>query len=480
MKLNVLDNALIINGEVFGLELNYSKFSLFNKRAELYKNSKVSFMNTIFYQFYIKKIYLLEELTSSLKSKNLEISDLKSDNILLMGVLKKNKAMINKNANYYLLCLLYILKKVLINFKLVVYILATIGFIIFKKNHKEFLFDKKNVAFINCNASLNKVKRFFEFKKEEAFFLIDDKNITPESFGVVNYLSFYNIFSKSNFIKLIPKFIYLTYKEFFKIKKEVNIEFNQYCSIEILNYSVPRIFQTVYIEHALSSWTSKNKENIETIYSGVRDERFSIIQQNIASKFEIDSICIPHGLAYSINYPKGIFGNTFYTSSKNEKKVLESNISHKNQRFVYDKKIIRYLYSVNFISNKESKIVFFTDARNVELDNQIIQFLLDTFNNVKVKLHPIDLISNYPMLKKKDLIQDFRDAISNNIVVSRNSTVLLEAVYNNSKSLSVLLSKSDIFNSDFLYPSLSHEEIYKIYSMEQLKKTIKNVYEEKY
>ena len=473
MKLNVRDNTLIINEEVFSLELNYSKFSSFNKRAELYKNSKVSFINTIFYQFYIKKTYLLEELTSNLKSENLEISEVKSDNILLMGVLKKNEVIVNKNINYCLLNLLYVLKKVLINLKLVVYILATIGFTISKKKHKDSLSNKKNVAFINCNASMNKVKRFFEFKKEEAFYLIDDKNITPESFGVANYISFYNIFSKLNFIKLIPKFIYLTYKEFFKIKREINIEFNKYCSIEILNYSVPRIFQTVYIEYALSSWTNKNKENIETIYSGVRDERFSIIQQNIASKFEIDSICIPHGLAYSINYPKGIFGNTFYTSSKNEKKVLESNISQKNQRFVYDKNIIRYLYSVNFPAEKESEIVFFTDARNVELDNQIIQFLLDSFDNVKVKLHPVDLISNYPILKKKDLIQDFRDAISNNIVVSRNSTVLLEAVYNNSKSFSVLLSKNDIFNSDFLYPSLSHEEIHKIYSMEELKKTIK-------
>ena len=195
MKLNVRDNTLIINKEVFSLELNYSKFSSFNKRAELYKNSKVSFINTIFYQFYIKKTYLLEELTSNMISENLEISEVKSDNILLMGVLKKNEVMINKNINYYLLYLLYVLKKVLINLKLVVYILATIGFIISKKKHKDSLLNKKNVAFINCNASMNKVKRFFEFKKEEVFYLIDDKNINPESFGVANYTSFYNIFS---------------------------------------------------------------------------------------------------------------------------------------------------------------------------------------------------------------------------------------------------------------------------------------------
>ena len=145
MKLNVRDNTLIINEKVFSLELNHSKFSSFNKRAELYKNSKVSFINTIFYQFYIKKTYLLEELTSNLISENLEISEVKSDNILLMGVLKKNEVMINKNINYYLLYLLYVLKKVLINLKLVVYILATIGFIISKKKHKDSLLKKKKM-----------------------------------------------------------------------------------------------------------------------------------------------------------------------------------------------------------------------------------------------------------------------------------------------------------------------------------------------
>ena len=111
-----------------------------------------------------------------------------------------------------------------------------------------------------------------------------------------------------------------------------------------MNYCISRIFQTVYIEYALEAWINKNQQNVETIFSGVRDERFSTIQQNLGRKYKKNTVCIPHGLAYSINYPKGIFGDIFYTSSLNESKVLEANFSDRGHSFIYDEDLINQLY----------------------------------------------------------------------------------------------------------------------------------------
>ena len=472
MKITLRKSELLLNDEIFKLELDEAKYSSFNKRAELYKDSKVSFINTFFFLFFIKRIYLLEDIIKQQKKDKFQIFDVSTDNILLLGILKKFSLKVTRNTNYYLLILLFLVKRGVIGFKFLGYIVASILYILISRKPKKKLDDKMQVAFINCKASLNKVKRYFSIKGEDIFYLIDDKNITPKSYNVNSYLSFYSIFPKWKFVLLVPGLIKLSYAEYFRIKKELKIEFNKYCSIDILNYCISRIFQTVYIEYALEAWINKNQLNVETIFSGVRDERFSTIQQNLGRKYKIHTVCIPHGLAYSINYPKGIFGDIFYTSSLNESKILEANFSDRGQSFIYDKDLVNQLYDVNYSEEKEKEIVFFTDARNIPLDDEIINYLFDLFSSVRVKLHPLDKVTNYSKLKEADLIHNFSEAITNNIVVSRNSTVLLEAVYNKSESFSILLNKNDIFNSNFLYPSLSHQAINKAYSLEELKESI--------
>ena len=76
---------------------------------------------------------------------------------------------------------------------------------------------------------------------------------------------------------------------------------------------------------------------------------------------------------------------------------------------------------------------------------------------------------NYlPFIKESMIIKDFNEAISNNYCIARKSTILLEALYNNSLSYALLPDKQDklILKMFFL---LWDERIKKIYTFNELK-----------
>ena len=71
-----------------------------------------------------------------------------------------------------------------------------------------------------------------------------------------------------------------------------------------------------------------------------------------------------------------------------------------------------------------------------------------------------------------DYITDYDLSMTGNICISRKSTILIEAIYNNSLPVAIITNPKDqnIFNT---IPSLNAKEIVKAYSVEELFDVIK-------
>ena len=91
-----------------------------------------------------------------------------------------------------------------------------------------------------------------------------------------------------------------------------------------------------------------------------------------------------------------------------------------------------------------------------------------------IKLHPLEKKSEYKDLMNIKFIENFDEAIQSNICISRKSTILLEALYNDSTSIALLIDKQDKFDFTNSFPSLSDSSIKKCYSYDTLIDLIQN------
>jgi len=85
-----------------------------------------------------------------------------------------------------------------------------------------------------------------------------------------------------------------------------------------------------------------------------------------------------------------------------------------------------------------------------------------------IKLHPKDDKNNYiGLFKNIEFIEDFGQAINGNICIARKSTILVEALYNQSESIAIVINNKDkqIFDK---FISLQDSRIKKIYNLEDI------------
>jgi hypothetical protein len=98
------------------------------------------------------------------------------------------------------------------------------------------------------------------------------------------------------------------------------------------------------------------------------------------------------------------------------------------------------------------KIIFFTEALGVDINMKIIDTLLKSGLPFSLKLHPKDVRENYQHYGSDiTFVTDFGDAISGNICLARKSTVLIEAIYNESIAIAVLFDARDQFYVENFY-----------------------------
>lgn len=310
--------------------------------------------------------------------------------------------------------------------------------------------------------------------KEKMSFLKDEHSI---NFYIDNYvlkdntfLSMYSLLNMKDYIRsflLIPVIIF---------RDMVNIVSDSYrlfglpfSGIVVWWYKI-RLPHKAVFEFYLDIIMNKSKAN--TYYTGNKEDRFAICEGRIAKKNKYKIICIPHGVEYSFKRPAGLVGDIFYCTSDAGKNHLEK-LYKQRGRFVFDESVAHKMFSKNIKRDIKPKIVFFTEGRGIHVDIKIIEGLIDANLKFYVKLHPKDNMINYTQFKDKiNFIDDFSIAITGNICIARKSTILIEALYNRSISIAILLDKSDIANIRYWFPSLQTDLIHKCYSIDKLKELI--------
>lgn len=208
----------------------------------------------------------------------------------------------------------------------------------------------------------------------------------------------------------------------------------------------------------------------DVYYTGLNLERYAIVEDVLARKYGVKTICIPHGLEYGFKFPYGFTTDRFYTTSNYASDYL--NKMYTTQKFVFDNEIANKMFKRSYIlpENHKKKLIFFTESRDVHVNQEIVEqmlsYLKGTDYKLYLKLHPADKKDNYSSYNI-EFIENFDESICDNICIARKSTVLLEATYNGSLSAAILINNKDkaMF---YTFPSLQSERIMIFTSVKEL------------
>ncbi|OBS94228.1 hypothetical protein A9261_18845 [Vibrio tasmaniensis] len=233
----------------------------------------------------------------------------------------------------------------------------------------------------------------------------------------------------------------------------------------ILFYYKIRLPLSCLYDLVIDSILSKGK--VGCLYTGNKEDRFALIEERVCKRYGVDIICLPHGIEYGFKLPCCPIGSKFYTTTERARDVLNDIYSVK--KFIYDKGIMSAMLSKKAYNRKKG-IVFFTEARGININKKIMRQLNFLGVDFSVKFHPKDCIANYNDLDFSfSVIKNFDMAITNSICLSRKSSILLEALYNNSSSIAVLIDANDVVYVEHIFPSLSSSEIMRIYTLDEMK-----------
>ncbi|QKI89771.1 hypothetical protein [Thiomicrorhabdus xiamenensis] len=283
-----------------------------------------------------------------------------------------------------------------------------------------------------------------------------------------------SLYSQSFLSRLIGVFVipWLSIKDFFSLFLMVRRHLGFVSAVGMLSYYRKRLSHKVTFGFYLSRLLKNVKPHV--FYTGNKEDRFALIEKRLCHEVGIKSVCIPHGLEYSFKMPGGLVGDIFYCNSESAKYHLESLYAQSRTKFLFDENVVFKMLSRHTEALSSKKLVFFPESREPEKNLVIIDFLKRQGFDFLVKLHGKDSLENYrSVIDESCLVDDFDQAISNSICLARKSTVLLEAIYNHSVPIAILVDMKDRAYFEFMFPSLKDESILKVYSFDELKSLVK-------
>lgn len=312
-------------------------------------------------------------------------------------------------------------------------------------------------AVVRTKASIKKFKKFTEISQEvESFFEKD---------------SIYRLFPKGKRIGWAIKSYGNALDSFRKMDAFYAPLLGMHFKYALMDFYRKRIvYAELYklmMDDYLSHFVGKK------FYSGNNLDRFSVIEDQLCKKYNIKSYNIPHGIEYGFKFPKGFSSNIFYVHSQYTADYL--NNLYNTTKFVYDESVIRRMFEYHYEKPHEKMIIFFTEPREVNVNIEIVKGLLPKLKKngwiLYLKLHPGDNKANYDGMDV-EYISDYELSLTGNICISRKSTILLEAIYNNSLPVAIITNSKDqtMFK---LFPSLNAKEIIKTYNVDELYDVIK-------
>lgn len=279
-----------------------------------------------------------------------------------------------------------------------------------------------------------------------------------------------SLYKTIGFFKKLSSFFYVPIHsiiDFFKIFQEAKNIVGLGLSGFVLYFYIKRIAHKCNFEFYLNILLKSGC--VRVYYTGNKEDRFALLEKRLCKKYGIKCVCIPHGLEYSYKMPGGLVGDDFYCTSLKAKNYLSKLYKRDSITFYFDEKIAERMFSRHIEDDKSRRIIFFPESREPEVNLKIMSFLINEGFDIFIKLHVKDSLENYrSIINKEQLINSFDIAISNNICLARKSTVLVEALYNRSVSISVLIDDRDKEYVDLIFPSLSDTRILRAESFESL------------
>lgn len=283
--------------------------------------------------------------------------------------------------------------------------------------------------------------------------------------------SIYRFFKKGERIKWVIQAYFKSFKEIKAIKHFYAAKVGENIKYQLLTFYRKRIVHACLYEKLLDNYLSYFKGSV--FYSSNNLDRFSVLEDQMTTKYGIDSYCIPHGIEYGFKFPKGFSCNHFYTTS--QRAATHLNALYSTNKYVFDESIVRRMYELKYKVEEPRKVVFFTEPREMYVNKNIISGLTPLLEGcgkkLYLKLHPAEHEEDYKEYGL-EILKDNNLAKTGNICISRKSTVLIEALYNHSIPIAIITTEKD--QSTFsMFPSLQAEEITKTYNVEDLYKVIK-------
>lgn len=278
--------------------------------------------------------------------------------------------------------------------------------------------------------------------------------------------SIYRLFKISKRLMWIIKAYLSSFGEMKSLRRFYKPIFGSWSMMALNDYYNKRIVYAEFFKNMLDYYMSNYKGC--SFYTADNIDRFSVIEDQIAHKYNIKTYNIPHGIEYGFKFPKGFSSDVFYTNTQYTADYL--NKLYDTDKYVFDKKIASKLFVLEGVKQHKKHIVFFTEPRDPEVNLQILEQLIPLLKknglDLKLKLHPLDSKERYDRFDAEQL-SDYGEAMVGNICIARKSTCLLEAVYNNSTPIAIITNQKDRTKLE-LFPSLNTEKIIKTYSVEEL------------
>jgi len=324
---------------------------------------------------------------------------------------------------------------------------------------------KSNFALIHSKSAYGNIKKL----NLELIYFYDDRNLgkIPNKQSI----PFYKLINSIEYIKLFIKSFVLTHSILKRLLTTSKFMLGDVGTIKAMDFFSTRVGHFLLIKKAYENVFNEHPDS--KFYSGERESRYGVLAMELKNSKNY-GIAIPHGMSYSYKYPLGLFGQKYYCSSVAESKYL--NEAYSEEKFIFDMHISSIIYKRAFLGDKKIKIVFFTEPRRPSVNLFIIENITRLLNQTLfLKLHPLEKEDYYKNVKGIEFIDNLDEAIQSNICISRKSTILVEALFNNSQSIALLVDEQDDYYFANIFPSLLDSRITKFYSFEDLFKHLGNI-----
>lgn len=284
-----------------------------------------------------------------------------------------------------------------------------------------------------------------------------DKTIVLEENGIGRGSLYQNILRKCRWENVIKSYRHAN-QEYSLVKSILDENRLNGLSILILHYFAKRLTHIFYWGYTLETLIENGIVG-NSIISGNFCDAYAEIERRVSEKHDKTLIVLPHGLEDGFAYPNGYTGDVFYAVTEYSCNYL--NKLYHTDKFVYDEAVISNMLRKKTV-NQTKKIVFFTDGTGNRLDIDLVihisKFLKQYGQKLYIKLHPHEKNIKYRGITNIEYICKIDEALCGNVCISRGSTVLVEAVYNSSVSIQVLIGDNNLACTNII-PSLEDERI---------------------